>query len=1227
MANKTQTARVTVTMDTQQAERQLQVLNDKAGELKTEINSLKALKLQNIATPEDLSRLRELEQAYRQVRKDAKELKDQLGDVRGVIDKISSAPIKAIRDALKKATAQMERMDRSTKAFVEKKKEVALLRSELNKISSAGNKTSGMFGNMGKSFKAFATSLIAFKISEILGEGLRYMTKFNVELSDQLSDIEKATGITGEALGNLSEQILHINTRTSVEQLNNLAVAAGKLGISAEEDVLGFVRAGNIINVALGEDLGEDAIKNLAKLNDILGVTKELGVENALLATGSAINELGQSSTASEGYLVDFAQRLGGIASQAGLTIQQVLALGSAADQMGQNVEVSATALNKVITTLVSKTGQVAKAIGVTEKELRAALDKSTWDGLMLVFEKLSGKGGLAGIAPLMGDLGSDGARLNAVISALTSDMSRLTQELKISNEAFAKGTSVIDEYDKKNNNLAGTIEKIKKNLQGYLMGSKFVNWMNKIAIGIEEITRASDSLNVKLKEQTGNFVRLSINMPQLIDEYNRLKDSKVADEQERLKQVISDIVKVVPGAVTEFDKYGNAVAISTSRVEEFISAQKSQLQQLNKQAIDETEKELKRAQRKMKVLEVQQKEVAKTGTFTIQNPVTYGAMPSYRKASGSEVAELSKEYEKQQAIISKLSENLSVLKGDYIEDAIIAEQTARHKARIEKEYEDQRRAEEQKKVQFQQESEKERNDRIKNEQESIDRWLQQRRNALLEARLAEQDSNSESYISQEEYNKAIEALELQGLQKRLAIIGLEPKEIEKIQGQILEVRQKMVDEILKAQREAEKEAEKVLLAANPLKKEEIEYDERLKAIGVFGKKREELTKEQYEALQLLEEQHENKITDIEAKSTRERLRRTEDLYRRRFDEERFKRDMDIQKEEGELNKLGNMGLSSDALYERQMDLQAEKIKLLYDELHVRESVGAETTNILKKISDEENRTMDLAAQNFRSKSELYKQYGAQIGDAFGQMFTSQEEGLRALGDATIDILFDVLEKIVTTKLIEVAATGVSATGKATAEAYATPDAVLTGGITAVPRIALMSGLIAAAIAAAKAGLKALINGGKSGNTSSVSQSGQRVVKTGFSVGGDTGDGPVEEIAGVVHRKEYVVPAWQMKDPVSFNYVRALETIRQTRSHENKLKTRFMGYETGGPVQTSVPLVPMGTDPEMKAMLKEMGTLLNYLKSNPFRIDFSVAKLKETQTRMENSRLRGSLKK
>ena len=166
---------------------------------------------------------------------------------------------------------------------------------------------------------------------------------------------------------------------------------------------------------------------------------------------------------------------------------------------MGQNVEVSATALNKVITTLLSKTSQVAKAIGVTTDELKDALSRSTWEGLMLVFDKLAGKGGLAAIAPLMGDLGSDGARLNAVISALASNTDKMNDALVLSNKAFAEATSLTAETMKKEESLMGIWDRSVKKLQQYFQTSPITNHLKDIAVYVYRVTSDFDEMGNRI--------------------------------------------------------------------------------------------------------------------------------------------------------------------------------------------------------------------------------------------------------------------------------------------------------------------------------------------------------------------------------------------------------------------------------------------------------------------------------------------------------------------------------------------------------------------------------------------------------------------------------------------------------------------------------------------------------------------------------------------------------
>ena len=118
-----------------------------------------------------------------------------------------------------------------------------------------------------------------------------------------MANVRKYTGMAAEQVEALNEEFKKMDARSSRQQLNKLAQEAGRLGMQSQEDVMGFVRAADQINVALDE-LGEGATLTLSKLTNIFGDRERLGVEKSLLAVGSVINELSQNSTASEGGIV-----------------------------------------------------------------------------------------------------------------------------------------------------------------------------------------------------------------------------------------------------------------------------------------------------------------------------------------------------------------------------------------------------------------------------------------------------------------------------------------------------------------------------------------------------------------------------------------------------------------------------------------------------------------------------------------------------------------------------------------------------------------------------------------------------------------------------------------------------------------------------------------------------------------------------------------------------------
>ena len=89
---------------------------------------------------------------------------------------------------------------------------------------------------------------------------------------------------------------------------------------------------------------------------------------------------------------------------------------------------------------------------------------------------------------------------------------------------------------------------------------------------------------------------------------------------------------------------------------------------------------------------------------------------------------------------------------------------------------------------------------------------------------------------------------------------------------------------------------------------------------------------------------------------------------------------------------------------------------------------------------------------------------------------------------------------------------------------------------------------------------------GNTGSSSKSTPTATRVL-SGYSEGGYTGDGGRYEVAGVVHRGEYVVPMPIMEDPRVIDAVGTIEAIRQNKRLATGAAPSFSeGYADGGPV-------------------------------------------------------------
>lgn len=398
----------------------------------------------------------------------AERMQSRAQTVGKVLKSLDKATPKELKKTIKELNRELENgnVERGSEQWKTLTRALAEARSELTKIKEESKSSGKIVSDWGNKWVGFSTVVTYAKdaLSNALNSMQGYVEEF-AEMDEHLSNVTKYTGMSREEVEELNEAFKRMDTRTSRAALNDLAADAGRLGIQSKQQVLDFVDAANVLNVALGEDLGEDAVKNIGKLAQLFGDSESMGLKQAMLATGSTINELAQSSSANEGYIMDFTARLSGMARQAGMTQAQVMGLASVMDQSMVNAEEGSTALNRLIQELYTKPAQMAKAVGLDVKKF-STLVKQDANAALLEFASAAQKlGGMDALAPRMAELQLTGVGVTKVITSLANNLELVRNTQLQATEAFAQADSVQKEYDKANNTTQAQLEKSKQKL------------------------------------------------------------------------------------------------------------------------------------------------------------------------------------------------------------------------------------------------------------------------------------------------------------------------------------------------------------------------------------------------------------------------------------------------------------------------------------------------------------------------------------------------------------------------------------------------------------------------------------------------------------------------------------------------------------------------------------------------------------------------------------------
>lgn len=488
MSDVNDKATVSLFVNGEQAEAAMERLRTKAEELDAQIRA--AMEAGDKKTANRLRR--ELEK----VNKELNRTESAAKGTRMVLDDLCNNSLYGLRGALK----HLERQLAATKPNTEQWKEYAAqIRTVKERIAELGETADNISKPIKgwKKLRAFANDI--WPVFDIVARGIEYVhsavsgpVEAYASMDQEMANVRKFTGMTAEQVRNLNGAFMSMDTRTSREDLNKLAQEAGRLGKTSEEDVLGFVRAADKINVAL-DDLGEGATLTISKLTGVFGDEQRYGTEQALLKVGSVINELSQNCSASAPYLAQFASRMGGVGAQAKMTIPQIMAFGAVLDSNGQAVEASSTALSQVIVRMMQEPAKYAKVAGLDVQKFTNLLKTDVNGALILFLETLQKSGGMDVLSPMFKDMGENGSRAIAALSTLATHIDDVKMQQVEANKAFEEGTSVIKEYDVQNNTVQASLEKAQKRFQELRveLGEKLLPLMSHILSSTSATTRA----------------------------------------------------------------------------------------------------------------------------------------------------------------------------------------------------------------------------------------------------------------------------------------------------------------------------------------------------------------------------------------------------------------------------------------------------------------------------------------------------------------------------------------------------------------------------------------------------------------------------------------------------------------------------------------------------------------------------------------------------------------
>lgn len=346
--------------------------------------------------------------------------------------------------------------------------------------------------------------------------GVAFPVKLAVEFESAMADVKKVVDFdTPKQFREMEQDILRL-TRTipmAGAELAKITASGGQLGV-ARKDLPKFTET--IAKMSVAFDMAANqAGDSMAKLANVYQIPiDQIG------KLGDAVNHLSNSSPAKAGDIINTLGRVGGVAKQFGLTEIQTTSLSNAFISLGKTPEIAGTAINGMLTKLMTADKQGAKFqkalknMGMESKDLKKSIKENGEQALMDFLKqvgKLPKENQMGALVDLFGlEYADDVAVLVSGWETYKKSIDELKKTSKDGKPAFVG--SMDKEFAARSATTANNWQTFKNSLTeiGITAGSVLLPALNQLMTAIRPIINSFADWASKNPEIVSAFVHLA---------------------------------------------------------------------------------------------------------------------------------------------------------------------------------------------------------------------------------------------------------------------------------------------------------------------------------------------------------------------------------------------------------------------------------------------------------------------------------------------------------------------------------------------------------------------------------------------------------------------------------------------------------------------------------------------------------------------------------------------